>query len=892
MKSFTKSLTLLLIGILASASVFAGEFVAKPYSYVGLGKTSKTTINLSMTDLFEYPAELAKDANLSIVENLSVSIVPQNTAIVDLYKYEYYTYGKAQYLYLYQMANQVGKTSVDVIITYNGKEVKNTLQFDFKEIIATNDSYPDVSMSGSFSAAVVTNDQSMNTTNRNKGTLTITKPPVNGTAVVVAGTPSTILYTPNSGLENYTTDSLKYTLTLESGATSSASAKFFIHENSYASKMIEFLPAPGQFTNEAIAKKGAAEKILGNTSSMISLGGFGGYVILGFDQPIVNRPENPYGVDFSIKGNSFVANLYGVWTEPAAVQVMKDLNGDGIPNDGEWYELAGSDYYLATTKKNVEMTYYNPHYTVRYTIPWSTNHGEKGALLTNTFHQHAYYPDPFDFGCDRDSLTYSGNMIVSSLDMSSKSYVNFYRAPAFGYSDNRGYNKTNLCDPLNPYYNDAKGNAGDGFDLDWAVDKNGNSVKLDTVHFVKVYTAGSANAGWLGEWSSEVLGVGITTPDPNYVAKDYYLNYIGITQLKVIKGQTCQYEGFLFKNGRPSTEGTPTWWTSDPNIGTVDNTGKFTAKANGATMLYFQQKSDAPKDSISVKVVELKSVVIEMEGNSAASSETTSLILGETIYITAQCEDNIGDVLNGNTANRFTYETFDWVTTNPEIGTINNGLFKGTKVGETKVYAISRSNPALKDSIVVTVKEIPQITDKITGRKIEITEAAKASGSFKVSDLFTITGSSLIYLNTAKSKNGSVSVRIENNQLFYDFFPDESKSGYNSLKNAASAINDVVTLNITSYGVAQDVDFQFVYNDGTTGIETDKGSSIFAYPNPFVDYVIVNSNSNEVAQLYDMSGKCVIKYNLNVGENKIETSNLSQGSYILKTSTSTIKLLK
>ena len=68
-------------------------------------------------------------------------------------------------------------------------------------------------------------------------------------------------------------------------------------------------------------------------------------------------------------------------------------------------------------------------------------------------------------------------------------------------------------------------------------------MELDHVDFVKVYCAGSANAGWLGEWSTEVLGIGITTPDPDYVPQDYYLNYIGITQLQVIQGQECQFEG-------------------------------------------------------------------------------------------------------------------------------------------------------------------------------------------------------------------------------------------------------------------------------------------------------------------------------------------------------------
>ncbi|GHU78674.1 hypothetical protein FACS1894145_1220 [Bacteroidia bacterium] len=565
-------------------------------------------------------------------------------------------------------------------------------------------------------------------------------------------------------------------------------------QSSYATRVIKFMPAPGQFTNEAIAQSNSAEKILETTGGMISLGSFGGYVILGFDQPIANNPKNPYGVDFSIKGNSFAANLYGVWTEPAAVQVMKDLNKNGVPDDGEWYELAGSDYYMSATKKNVEMTYYNPNYDVRYTIPWNTNSGETGALLSNQFHSHAYYPDPFDFGCSKDSLTYTGNLIISSLDMSTPSYVEFYRAPAFGYCDSRG-NSADLTNPQNPYFKDEKGAAADGFDISWAVDRNGNRVDLDEIDFVKIYTAGSANAGWLGEWSSEVLGAGITTPDPNYVPKDYYLNYIGITQLKVLKGKTCQYEGFLFKNGLPQTTGTPRWWTSDRSVGTVDNTGLFTAKKDGETWLYFSQKENIPTDSIRIQIVELKNVILEMEGNSASSSDSTGLIAGETISITAQGQDNISDILNGSTSNRFVYDSYTWTTSNPAIGTIHNGLFKGAQPGRTLVYARSVSNPALADSILVIVKPIPEA--KPVSNPVRIPYYA-ATGTKKSSELFATGTNSTTYLHSAVSKNGRITPVITKNVLNYSI----TEGNYGK---------DTLTFNITSYGVTKDTDVVFVY---------------------------------------------------------------------------------
>ena len=116
----------------------------------------------------------------------------------------------------------------------------------------------------------------------------------------------------------------------------------------YATRMIEYMPAPGQFMSEEWAQPNV-DYAIGEEGVGVSLGGFGGYIVFGFDRPIVNHPQNPYGVDFLVKGNSFTGGTYGVWTEPGAVQVMQDKNRNGLPDDGEWYELAGSDYYLCPT---------------------------------------------------------------------------------------------------------------------------------------------------------------------------------------------------------------------------------------------------------------------------------------------------------------------------------------------------------------------------------------------------------------------------------------------------------------------------------------------------------------------------------------------------------------
>lgn len=53
-----------------------------------------------------------------------------------------------------------------------------------------------------------------------------------------------------------------------------------------------------------------------NTTNYVSLGSFGGYIVVGFDHSVLNK-EGEY--DFAIQGNSFETS-----NEPGIVWVMQD----------------------------------------------------------------------------------------------------------------------------------------------------------------------------------------------------------------------------------------------------------------------------------------------------------------------------------------------------------------------------------------------------------------------------------------------------------------------------------------------------------------------------------------------------------------------------------------
>lgn len=282
------------------------------------------------------------------------------------------------------------------------------------------------------------------------------------------------------------------------------------NKNNHVTKVLDFLPGVGQFTNklpeyksgdtpESILKKVEKKLTDPKGDGMISLGGFGGYVVVGFDQTI----ENKEGLrDFRVLGNSFwaegnpnkEASKRGGSCEPGIILVAYDFNKNGIPDADEWYEIAGSEYYKDTTIKNYEITYHKPTAEKEQLVGnhaeyifWEDNQGNSGYKSKNVFHKQSYYPQ----WITENKITFKGTLLPNNAVDESKngSYWIQYSYP-FGYADNA------------PNNDDAS-----AIDISWAVDKNGKKVTLPGVDFIKVYTGINQEAGQLGEVSTEITGV-------------------------------------------------------------------------------------------------------------------------------------------------------------------------------------------------------------------------------------------------------------------------------------------------------------------------------------------------------------------------------------------------
>ena len=258
-------------------------------------------------------------------------------------------------------------------------------------------------------------------------------------------------------------------------------------------KVYEYTPAPGQFINDVaqaqITDSPAAARWAQDAldrGQAISLGAFGGCLIVGFDHSV---PAGSSDWDFAIGGNQF-ESTQGSSCEPGVVWVMQDVNGNGLPDD-EWYELRGSEWSAATALADYSVTYYRPS-ADGLSVMWSDNRGDVGAVdyIGANHPQPSYYPA----WLKAEAYTLRGRLLPAhhTQDPVTGFWSN---APyGWGYSDNTG-------DDLLP---DGLTN---GFRISNAVMADGTPIVLGYIDFVKIQSGVLGQSGILGEISTEVTSV-------------------------------------------------------------------------------------------------------------------------------------------------------------------------------------------------------------------------------------------------------------------------------------------------------------------------------------------------------------------------------------------------
>jgi hypothetical protein len=365
-------------------------------------------------------------------------------------------------------------------------------------------------------------------------------------------------------------------------------------QSPYIHRVFDYMPAPGQFVNtmpactsgdtQADMNRKVEACIAGahHNEALITLGGYGGYVVFGFDHEVRNVAGK---YDFRILGNAYYADnnpngdasREGGSCEPGIVMVSRDVNGNGLPDD-PWYELAGSDYRLPSTIRRYTVTYFRPDanrppapdpddatISDRTYIPWTTNGHGSGYIARNVFHPQSYFP----LWTDAATLSFTGTKLADNFvdESGQRQYFVLYAAH-WGYADNH-----------------PNADSRSGFNIEWAVNDAGQPVALPGIHFVKVYTAVNQYCGWLGETSTEISGaedLHLTGGDANVPV---FVSGISISRASVAlrPRETVTLAAAVVPAS--ATNRNITWRSDDDAVATVSSAGLVTAVATGDAVI-------------------------------------------------------------------------------------------------------------------------------------------------------------------------------------------------------------------------------------------------------------------------------------------------------------------
>lgn len=453
-------------------------------------------------------------------------------------------------------------------------------------------------------------------------------------------------------------------------------------------RLLEYMPAPGQFINNpSFGTPAAAQQVVEGNNHYVSLGAWGGCIVFAFAEAVKNNPANPYGVDFTIFGNSFDGS-----SEAGIVWVMKDENSNGLPDD-TWYEIAGSASFHPSVKRNYRITWQKEE---DGSVLWTDNEGNSDYLLKNEYHAQSYYPNTQHFNnYPPHSVTMEGTLLPFEYFIENDKII--LPVTAFGYADNRPINQDiDRSIPDNPYTPDVvEGAGGDAIDISWAIDKNGNYVDLDEIHFVKIVTGVMANAGALGEVSTEISDIVATKPGTTTTSRN--LTVIHPHSPTMLVGDEMKIYAFYFGEGRKAAN-LIVFENSDGSKADIRSDGTVIAKAGGLIRVSaYPQGVANEKQSTEIYIREPKTVKIQGVENSFYAGSSISVV--PTLYD----QDN-EEITN-----------MEWIISveNEDIIHVEKLKLTGLKSGQTTLTLYPAKYPALSQEFRI---EIKPAADKINIR--------------------------------------------------------------------------------------------------------------------------------------------------------------------------------
>lgn len=282
----------------------------------------------------------------------------------------------------------------------------------------------------------------------------------------------------------------------------------------FATRVLSYDPAPGQFVQNSTFNIPA--KALGPPGSdgglsaasnlkVVTLGGFGGSIVLGFDAPIWANRFNPHHMDFIVYGNSFfvAGDPTRRFAELGVIEVSRDVNANGQADD-PWFLIPGSSLppTASQSTKLWSAAALNPLWippgrsgtwtTIAYTLPSSLL---ASPILVNT--SGTTQESVFGYADLMPTLLLGDTNADNIIDEPALDPDLFYTVPD---------------DPFTIGVSPGSG-GGSAIRIAWAVNSaTGAAANLPSIDFVRISTSADITFGPLGEYSVELSAVADVAP--------------------------------------------------------------------------------------------------------------------------------------------------------------------------------------------------------------------------------------------------------------------------------------------------------------------------------------------------------------------------------------------
>ena len=199
-----------------------------------------------------------------------------------------------------------------------------------------------------------------------------------------------------------------------------------------------------------------------------------------------------------------------------------------------------------------------------------------------------------------------------------------------------------------------------------------------------------------------------------------------------------------------ATNRTITWSSSNPNVVSVDNSGKITAKSNGSAIITAKSEDGGHTSTATIEV-----------GGSKGGVEAKSISFKKSTYdVGLNSTISLSSNVTFNPSNT-TYTALTYTSSNNNVATVdsNTGLVRGTGIGSATITAVTKQGNA-KATTTINVKNIPVTSVSLnkTDVTLSINEIFTLSSTVNPTDASdkTVTYTSRNTSVASVDKNGTI----------------------------------------------------------------------------------------------------------------------------------------